>query len=93
MSSSSTVETGSTEVVAVVNRIKRAQGQLGGVLRMIEEERDVDAVLHQLKAVSNALDRAGFAMIAAEWRRASERGEQLPTDRMDQLEKLFLSLA
>ncbi|WP_341926700.1 metal-sensitive transcriptional regulator [Nocardioides psychrotolerans] len=87
------METQSAELVAVVNRIKRAQGQLGGVLRMIEEARDVDAVLHQLKAVSNALDRAGFAMIASEWRRASEAGEQLPPDRMDQLEKLFLSLA
>lgn len=87
------MEAQSSEVVAVVNRIRRAQGQLGGVLRMIEEARDVDTVLHQLKAVSHALDRAGFAMIAAEWRQASEHGEPLPAERLDQLEKLFLSLS
>src|SRR5690606_31274014 len=56
----------STAVVAspaVVNRLKRAQGQLAGVLRMIEEGRDLEPVVHQLKAVSSALDRAGFAIL------------------------------
>ena len=42
----------------------RAQGQLAGVLRMIEEGRDCEDVVTQLAAVYRALDRAGFAIVA-----------------------------
>ena len=77
---------------AVVNRVKRAQGQLAGVLRMIEEDRDVTSVLNQIKAVSSALDRAGFAMVAAEWRESLDDGEGLSEQRLSELEQLFLSL-
>ena len=42
-------------------RLRRAEGQLAGVLRMIEEERDCREVITQLAAVSKAIDRAGFA--------------------------------
>jgi DNA-binding FrmR family transcriptional regulator len=43
----------------VINRIKRAQGQLAGVLRMLEEGRECEDVVTQLAAVSRALDKAG----------------------------------
>jgi len=76
----------------VVNRIKRAQGQLSGVLRMLEEGRDLQEVVNQLKAVSRALDRAGFAIIAGELRAAAGRGAVTDED-LDQLERIFLSLA
>ena len=46
------------DMVAVINRIKRAQGQLAGVLRMLEEGRDCEDVVTQPAAVSKALDRA-----------------------------------
>ena len=78
--------------VAVVNRIKRAQGQLSGVLRMLEEGRNTQEVVNQLKAVSRALDRAGFAIIAAELREAAARGP-VGDDDLAQLERFFLSLA
>ncbi|GEP33922.1 hypothetical protein NSZ01_16900 [Nocardioides szechwanensis] len=82
----------SAEHVAVANRLKRAQGQLAGVLRMMESGREVHEVLHQLKAVSSALDRAGLALIAGEWRLAAA-GEDGPTeDDLERLERLFLSL-
>ena len=48
-----------TEMTPVINRIKRARGQLDGVLRMIEEGRECEDVVTQLAAVSRALDRAG----------------------------------
>lgn len=80
------------EQVAVVNRIKRAQGQLAGVLRMVEGAREVDEVLHQLKAVTNALDRAGLALIAGEWRRAAAQDGGPTDDDLDRVERLFISL-
>jgi DNA-binding FrmR family transcriptional regulator len=84
---------GGTDRTAVVNRVKRAQGQLAGVLRMIEEERDLTSVLNQIKAVSSALDRAGFAMVAAEWRTSLDAEGEITDEKLDRLEKLFLSLS
>ncbi|HEV7824957.1 MAG TPA: metal-sensitive transcriptional regulator [Mycobacteriales bacterium] len=77
---------------SVVNRLKRAQGQLAGVLRMIEEERDCADVVTQLAAVSKAVDRAGFAIIAAGLEQCIAAGDEGTLDRA-KLEKLFLSLA
>jgi DNA-binding FrmR family transcriptional regulator len=76
----------------IVNRIKRAQGQLSGVLRMLEEGRDVQEVVNQLKAVSRALDRAGFAIIAGQLRESARAGSVSEED-LDALERIFLSLA
>lgn len=81
-----------TDRTAVLNRVKRAQGQLAGVLRMMEEDRDLSAVINQLKAVSSALDRAGFAMVAAEWRQSVGDDGDVTAEQLEQLEKLFLSL-
>jgi DNA-binding FrmR family transcriptional regulator len=77
---------------AIVNRIKRAQGQLGGILRMIEEGRDVEEVVTQIKAVSKALDRAGFAVIAVELRRQVCEGAVSEED-LAHIEKYFLALS
>jgi DNA-binding FrmR family transcriptional regulator len=82
----------STGATQVVNRIKRAQGQLSGVLRMLEEGRDLQEVVNQLKAVTRALDRAGFAIIATELRESARKGA-VSEDELDQLERFFLSLA
>ncbi len=76
----------------VVNRLKRAQGQLAGVLRMLEEERDCADVVTQLAAVSRALDKAGFALIAAGLEQCIRAGDDGELDR-EKLEKVFMSLA
>ena len=49
----------------VLNRLRRAQGQLAGVIAMIEDGRDCADVVTQLAAVSRALDRAGFKIVAS----------------------------
>ena len=82
-----------TTVRPVSNRLKRAQGHLNAVIRMLDEGEDCEAVVTQLAAVSRALDRAGFAIIATGLKQclAEEGGaESLDTQKM---EKLFLSLA
>ncbi|MEO7981918.1 MAG: metal-sensitive transcriptional regulator [Sporichthyaceae bacterium] len=76
----------------MVNRLKRAQGQLAGVLRMLEEERDCAEVVTQLAAVSRALDKAGFALIAAGLEQCIRAGDDGAVDR-EKLEKVFMSLA
>ena len=77
----------------VVNRLRRAQGQIGGVLRMIEEGRDCQDIVTQLAAVSQALDRAGFAIIAAGLKQCLVESGGEETLDSKTMEKLFLSLA
>ena len=77
----------------VINRIKRAQGQLAGVLRMLEEGRECEDVVTQLAAVSRALDRAGFAIVASGLQQCLNTGDELDSVDVKNMEKLFLSLA
>ncbi|MFE7813917.1 metal-sensitive transcriptional regulator [Streptomyces sp. NPDC057433] len=87
------------DLKSVLNRLRRAQGQISGVIRMIEEGRDCEDVVTQLAAASRALDRAGFAIIATGLQQCvtdietgRKNGED--TEQMrGRLEKLFLSLA
>jgi DNA-binding FrmR family transcriptional regulator len=78
----------------VIKRLRRAQGQVGGVIRMIEEGRDCADVVTQLAAASRALNRAGFKIIATGLNQCTleEENGTAGHDRA-QLEKLFLSLA
>jgi DNA-binding FrmR family transcriptional regulator len=76
-----------------INRIRRARGQLDGVLRMLEEGRDCEDVVTQLAAVSRALDRAGFAIVATGLQQCLADGEGLDSVDAKKMEKLFLSLA
>ena len=87
------MELDATEMTPVINRIKRAQGQLAGVLRMLEEGRDCEDVVTQLAAVSRALDRAGFAIVASGLRQCLASDGDLSSVDAKKMEKLFLSLA
>lgn len=81
-------------VAQVVHRLRRAQGQLAGVIAMIEQGRDCRDVVIQLAAVSKALDRAGFKIVASGLRECAS-GEAAGAGCMTEaeLEKLFLALA
>jgi len=79
----------------IVNRLRRAQGQLGAVIAMVESGRDCRDVVTQLSAVSSALDKAGFAIIATAMREcvAEESLDDDGKPTVEDLEKLFLSLS
>jgi DNA-binding FrmR family transcriptional regulator len=85
------------ELKAAVNRLRRAQGQIAGVIKMIEEGRDCEDVVTQLVAASRALDKAGFAIIATGLQHcvsdSAMAGDGDRQQMRDRLEKLFLSLA
>src|SRR6266700_1734665 len=74
----------------VLNRLRRAQGQLAGVIAMIEDGRDCRDVVTQLAAVSRALDRAGFKIVASNMRQCLNGESAMSTE---ELERLFLALA
>ncbi|NLJ54843.1 MAG: metal-sensitive transcriptional regulator [Intrasporangiaceae bacterium] len=81
------------DMTPVINRLRRAQGQLGGVIRLIEEGRDCKDVVTQLAAVNRALDRAGFAIVSSGMRQCMTEGEQMTAEDQATMEKLFLTLA
>src|ERR1017187_10478458 len=75
----------------VLNRLRRARGQLAGVIAMIESGRDCTEVVTQLAAVSRALDRAGFKIVASGMRQClAQDGGPPMTEK--QMEKMFLTL-
>lgn len=81
--------------VDVVKRLRRAEGQIRGIIAMLEAGRDCADVVTQLAAVSRALDRAGFKVVASGLQQcmtAESDGEERKLN-LDQMEKLFLSLA
>lgn len=81
-------------IAAVLNRLRRAQGQLAGVISMIEQGRDCKDVVTQLAAVSRALDRAGFKIVATGLRECiADDTDGKREMSVDELEKLFLALA
>jgi DNA-binding FrmR family transcriptional regulator len=82
-------------IAAVLNRLRRAQGQLAGVISMIEQGRECKDVVTQLAAVSRALDRAGFKIVATGLREciSGTNADGVTPMTEAELEKLFLALA
>ena len=90
-----TVEIRQEDAAEVLRRLRRAHGQLGGVITMIETGRECDEVVTQLAATSRALDRAGFKILASGLKQCLAGGAgPAETARAEaELEHLFLSLA
>lgn len=83
----------SSQLSDVISRLKRVQGQVGGIVRMIEDGRDCSDVVTQLAAASRALDRAGFKIISTGMRQCMvEDDEGARRVNQAELERLFLSL-
>jgi DNA-binding FrmR family transcriptional regulator len=78
----------------VIKRLRRAEGQIRGVIGMLEQGRDCADVVMQLAAVSRALDRAGFKIIASGLQQcvSADAGEDRAVN-LERMEKMFLSLA
>jgi len=87
------VELNEADCAPILNRLRRAEGQLSGVIRMLAEGRDCQDVVTQLAAVSKALDKAGFAIVASGLKQCVTEPTSASTPDLAALEKLFLSLA
>ena len=77
----------------IVNRLRRAHGQLAAVITAVEGGEDCRDVVQQLAAVSKALDRAGFLVISTALKECLSDPDAENLAQPDELEKLFLTLA
>ena len=76
----------------IVNRLRRAEGQLAAVIRAVDSGAECRDIVIQLSAVSKALDRAGYAIVASAMRNCISDPEDTSMT-PEELEKLFLTLA
>lgn len=76
----------------IVNRLRRAEGQLSAVIKAVESGAECRDIVIQLSAVSKALDRAGYAIVASAMRTCIADPEDTSMT-PEELEKLFLTLA
>ena len=77
---------------AIITRLKRANGHLASVIRMLEEGAECEDALTQLAAVNKAIARGGYALVATGLQQCLEEGGRESVD-TKKLEKLFLALA
>ncbi|SDH86460.1 DNA-binding transcriptional regulator, FrmR family [Alteribacillus persepolensis] len=78
----------------VKNRMKRIEGQVRGLSKMIEEEKECRDIVNQVTAVRNALDRTAALMVGQnlehcirEQQENGENSEQLIKEAVDLLVK------
>jgi len=75
-------------------RLRRIQGQVVGILAMIEEGRSCRDVIQQIAAASRALDRAGLKLLVSQLQYCLEDEEAARAEGYDpaEVERLFLML-
>ena len=81
------------DMKAIILRMKRANGHLASVIRMIEAGSDCESVLTQLAAVNKALSRSGYAIVATGLQQCLADGDGIESVDVKKMEKLFLALA
>jgi len=83
-----------TEIRAVVNRLHRVRGQIEGIEKMLNEERDCRDVARQMAAATRALERAGVQFLVANLAACLRDEDAAKAEGLDpeELQRLFLQL-
>ena len=82
-------------VKEVRTRLRRIEGQVRGIERMLEEGRECRDVVTQLAAAARALDQAGFRLVSAGLTFCLEHPDEAAADGypLDEVERMFMKLA
>jgi DNA-binding FrmR family transcriptional regulator len=75
-------------------RLRRIEGQIRGLQRMLDEGAECREVVTQLSAAKAALERVGFRLVASGLRYCAAEPDQAEADGvdMDEMERLFMRL-
>ncbi|MCD4785475.1 MAG: metal-sensitive transcriptional regulator [Candidatus Eremiobacteraeota bacterium] len=77
----------------LILRLRRIEGQVRGIQKMIEEERECESVLQQVSAARSGLYRVGISYVSANLRQCVDSMSNCPPDVMEKVKKLAKSLA
>jgi DNA-binding FrmR family transcriptional regulator len=81
------------QLIAIHKRLKRAHGQLGAVVRMLDEGSSCEEIVTQMAAVSKAVNTAAFSLISASLKQCLVDPDVDSGPMTEKFQKLFLSLA
>ncbi|MCQ6276334.1 metal-sensitive transcriptional regulator [Bacillus sp. V3B] len=76
----------------IKNRVKRVEGQLRGILRMMEENKDCKEVITQLSAARTAIDRTIGVMVSSNLVECVRNAEQIGEKNTEELVKEAVNL-
>lgn len=65
----------------LTHRLKRSEGQIRGVLKMIEEEKECIDIVTQLSAARSSIDRVMGLLVAENFRKCLEEECENPEER------------
>ncbi len=80
----------------ILLRLRKVEGQVRGIQKMIEEGKDNADIINQMAAVRKALNKAGIMMITSHLQSSladSEKSDKGKEKVMDETLKQFLTLA
>jgi DNA-binding FrmR family transcriptional regulator len=90
-----TMELPEEVVEQVRKRLRRVEGQIRGIERMLEEGRECRDIVTQLSAATRALEQAGFRLVSAGLTWCAEHPEEAAKSGypLDEVERMFMKLA
>ncbi|HEY7295025.1 MAG TPA: metal-sensitive transcriptional regulator [Dehalococcoidia bacterium] len=80
-------------LAAIQTRLRRIEGQVRGILRMLEEGRECEDVITQLTAVRAGLDQATLALLDRHVERCVLTGEAAEPERLKQIQRAMRLIA
>ena len=81
------------QLSAISKRLRRAHGQLGAIVRMLDEGASCQEIVIQMAAVSKAVNTAAFNLISASLKECLINPDVDSGLMTAKFQKLFLSLA
>lgn len=81
------------QLEAITKRVKRAHGQMGAIVRMLDEGRSCEDVVTQMAAVAKAINTAAFTLISASLKECLVEPHGDTDEIVVRLQRLFLALA
>ena len=81
------------QLAAIDKRLRRAHGQLGAVVRMLDEGCSCEEIVTQMAAVSKAVNTAAFNLISASLKECLVDPSIDGGPMTEKFQKIFLSLA
>lgn len=71
----------------ITNRLRRAEGQIRGVQKMIEEEKECIDIITQLSAIRSSIDRVMGMIVAENLKHCLENPSENPTEQAEKMEQ------
>lgn len=79
----------SDDTTALLNRLRRIEGQIRGIQRMVEEDRECDDLVTQIMAVRSGVEQVGRILLDRHLERCLLAGSDVDAARLDEVKKVL----